>query len=249
MLVLVISNLLFMIRNVDKTERLGGAKDYFILNHGQTDASMNFEKKCLLGLFLLATILSFARQFYQAFLPGLKPAYVFIICAILSFLIADKEGNRLQVWKSVQPKIVWELLYIFAGGLALGTLINDSGAAESLGNAVSSLGLSGGFVTVFVLVTLTLLLSDVTSNTATAAIAAPVVISIIQGINKDPLPYIYIITIGVNLSYMFPTSIRAIPVGYGLDPKRMLSEGWKMSVMVIIEMTLLCYALLRFGLL
>lgn len=246
MILLVVSNLLFMIRNVGKEEKLGGVKDYFIQKQDQTQP-MDLEKKCLLGLFLLATVLAFARQSYQALLPGLKPAYVFMICAILSFLITDKEGNRLQNWKSVQPRIVWELLYIFAGGLALGTLINDSGAAGCLGNIVASLGLSGGAGTVFIFITLTLLLSDVTSNTATAAIAVPVVISIIQGIGKNPLPYVYIVTIGVNLSYMFPTSIRAIPVGYGLDPKCMLSEGWKMSVMVILEMTVLCYALLKIG--
>ena len=244
MLLLVVSNLLFMIRNVGKKERLGNVKAYFIQNKA---TSMDFEQKCLLGLFLLATILAFARQSYQAVLPGLKPAYVFILCAVLSFVMTDKEGKPLQLWKYVQPRIVWDLLYIFAGGLALGTLINDSGAARSLGNAVASLGLSGGFVTVFIFITLALLLSDVTSNTATAAIAVPVVISIIQGIGKNPLPYVYIVTISVNLSYMFPTSIRAIPVGYGLNPKCMLSEGWKMSVMVILEMAALCYALLRIG--
>lgn len=246
MVVLIVSNLLFMIRDIGKNEKLGGSKEYFIQKQNSI-YEMNFEKKCLLGLFLAATVLAFMRQSYQKLLPGLKPAYIFMISAIISFLITDKEGKRLQTWKSVQPKIVWELLYIFAGGLALGTLINGSGAAKSAGNAVAAFGLSGGFVTVFVIVTLPLLLSDVTSNTATAAIAVPVVISIIQGIGKAPLPYIYIVTIGVNLSYMFPTSIRAIPVGYGLNPKYMLSEGWKMSVMVIVEMTILCYFLLRVG--
>lgn len=245
-ILLLISNLFFMIRDIGKNEKLGGSKEYFVQKQNSTDA-MNYEKKCLLGLFLVATVLAFMRQSYQEILPGLKPSYVFMICAILSFFITDKEGNCLQVWKTVQPRIVWGLLYIFAGGLALGTLINGSGAAKSAGSAVASLGLSGGFITIFIIVTLTLLLSDVTSNTATAAIAVPVVISIIQGIGKNPLPYIYIVTIGVNLSYMFPTSIRAIPVGYGLNPKYMLSEGWKMSVMVILEMTVLCYILLRLG--
>ena len=46
-------------------------------------------------LFLLATVLSFTRQLYQGILPGLKPAYAFIICAIISFLIVDRDGNRL----------------------------------------------------------------------------------------------------------------------------------------------------------
>lgn len=167
-----------------------------------------------MALFVIATVLAFTRQLYQNLLPGLKPAYVFIICAILSFLITRSDGERLMLWKSVQTKIIWEMIYIFAGGLAVGTLINESGAAERIGELVSGMGLTGGLTTVFVIVTVTLLMSDVTSNTATAAVAIPIVISIVKGMGLNPIPYVYVASVGVNLSYMLPTSIRAIPVGY-----------------------------------
>lgn len=245
MLVLVVSNIFFMIRDIRKEDSLGGSKEYFVAEYNKLPP-MSTEEKFALALFLAATVLSFTRQFYQKALPGLKPAYIFIICAILSFLIMKQDGGRLMIWKSVQTKIVWELIYIFAGGLAAGTLINGSGAAEAIGAAVSGMGLKGGIFTVFIIITLTLLLSDVTSNTATAAVAMPIVISIINGIGENPIPYIYIASIGVNLSYMLPTSIRAIPVGYGLSPKYMLKEGWKMTVMVIALMTLTGYLLLRY---
>lgn len=86
-------------------------------------------------------------------------------------------------------------------------------------------------------------MSDVTSNTATAAVTIPIVISIIEGIGKDPIPYIYVASIGVNLSYMLPTSIRAIPVGYGLQPRYMLKEGWKLSVIVLVLISMSSYFL------
>ena len=239
MIVLVVSNILFMIRDVKKNETLGQSREYFKQLYGSL-SKMSFEEKAALILFVIATVLSFTRQLYQDIFPGLKPAYVFVICAIISFFIMDTQGERLMLWKSVQKKILWELIYIFAGGLAAGTLIEESGAAEAIGNLMASMNLSGDIVTIFVIITITLLLSDVTSNTATAAIAIPVVISVIQGIGENPIPYIYIASVGVNLSYMLPTSIRAIPVGYGLEPKYMFKEGWKMSVMVIILMTLIC---------
>jgi len=99
---------------------------------------------------------------------------------------------------------------------------------------------------VLIIVTLTLLLSDVTSNTATAAVAIPIVISIVKGIGENPIPYIYIASIGVNLSYMLPTSIRAIPVGYGLEPKYMLKKGVPVTIVVIILMSVLGYLMLKF---
>lgn len=88
-------------------------------------------------------------------------------------------------------------------------------------------------------------MSDVTLNTATAAVAIPIVISIIQGIGENSIPYIYIVSISVNLSHMLPTSIRAISVGYGLEPKFMLKESWKMTVIVIAVVSLLGYILMK----
>lgn len=245
MIVLIISNILFLLRDVKKGDNIGDVEGFFNNEYSQLPP-MSLEEKASLGLFIVATVLSFTRQLYQSALPGLKPAYAFIVCAILSFLIADKDGKRLMVWKSVQTGIIWELIYIFAGGLAAGTLINGSGAAENIGAWVATMNLNGGFVTVLVIITLTLLLSDVTSNTATAAVAMPIVISIIQGIGEDPIPYVYIASIGVNLSYMLPTSIRAIPVGYGMEPKYMFKEGWKLTIIVIALMTILSYVLLSY---
>ena len=70
------------------------------------------------------------------------------------------------------------------------------------------------FLTVFFILLFTILLSDVTSNTATAAVAVPIVIAVAKGMGQDPIPYVYIATIGVNLSYILPTSIRSIHIGY-----------------------------------
>ena len=244
-IVLLVTNIIFMLRDVKKEETLGGSREYFQRAYKEL-APMSFEEKCSFALFAIATVLAFTRQFYQDLLPGLKPAYAFITCAVIAFLIVNKNGDRVMKWKSAQTKIIWDLLYIFAGGLAVGTLISNTGAAQNIGDAVAAMGLTGGLMTVFVIITVTLLMSDVTSNTATAAVAIPIVISIVQGIGLNPIPWIYIASIGVNLSYMLPTSIRAIPVGYGLPPKYMLKEGWKMTILVIISMTAVAYLLLKF---
>lgn len=244
-IVLVLSNIVMLLLGCKKTDELGQSKEFFKEQY-RALPKMTREEGLSLGLFLIATALSFTRQLYQAYLPGLKPAYVFICCAILSFFITKKDGSRLMEWKSTQKKIVWDLIYVFAGGLALGTLINGSGAAKAIGNLVANADLSGGFILVLVIVTLTILLSDVTSNTATAAVAMPIVVSIVGGIGENPIPYIYIASIGVNLSYMLPTSIRAIPVGYGLEPKFMLKRGVTITVVEIVLMSVTAYLLMTF---
>jgi len=244
MIILVISNIIFLLIGIKKNEELKGSKDFFKEQY-KAMPKMSGAEICSLVLFILPTALSFARPLFEELLPNLKPAYIFIICGVLTFFITKKDGTRVMRWKSAQTKISWDMIYIFAGGLALGQLISGSGADKAIGDLVANMNLDGGFLLVFIIITLTLLLSDVTSNTATAAVAMPIVVNIVSGIGENPIPYIYVATIGVNLSYMLPTSIRAIPVGYGLEPKYMLKKGIPMTIMVIILMSLVSYAFIE----
>ena len=57
---------------------------------------------------------------------------------MLSFLITRKDNTRLMQWKYTQKKVGWELMYVFAGGLAAGTLINKSGAANAIADVVAA---------------------------------------------------------------------------------------------------------------
>lgn len=245
MVVLIISNLLFLLCHTKQGDSLGGSREYFEREYKKMPR-MTTEEWISLILFLLALLLSFTRQLYKDILPGLKPAYSFIICAMICFLVNRKDGKRLMVWKSVQGKIIWELLFIFAGGMAAGTLITGSGAANAIGDYVAQIGLSGGIVAICIFIAVPMILANVTSNTGAASVIVPIVISIAGGLGQNPIPYIYAATIGVNLAYLFPTSIRAIPVGYGLSAKYMLKVGWKITLLTLALMTLSGYLLMTY---
>ncbi len=243
--ILIVSNLLFLLIGTKKSDSLGGSREYFEQEYKKLPKMSGVEWASLI-LFLLATVLSFTRQLYKDFLPGLKPAYAFIICAFLCFLITRKGGIRLMVWKHVQTKVIWELLFIFAGGMAAGTLITSSGAATAIGNGVAQMGLSGGILAICIFIAVPMVMANVTSNTGAASIIIPIVISIANGIGQNPIPYIYAATVGVNLAYMIPTSIRAVPVGYGLSAKYMLKVGWKITLMTLALMTVSVWLLMKY---
>lgn len=245
MVVLIVSNIIFLLVGTKREDTLGGSSEFFEKEYKKMPKMTTAEWLSLI-LFLVAMTLSFTRQFYKDILPGLKPAYSFIICAILCFLVNKKDGNRLMVWKSVQGRIIWEMLFIFAGGMAAGSLITGAGAANAIGEYVSQIGLSGGIVAICIFIAVPMLMANVTSNTGAASVVVPIVISIAGGLGQDPIPYIYAATIGVNLAYMIPTSIRAIPVGYGLSAQYMLKVGWKITLMTLVLMTITGYLLMTY---
>lgn len=245
MIVLVVSNVIFLRLCCKKDEALSGSKEYFI-NEYKAMPKMTREEKISLVFFIVPTVLSFCQPFYEDYLPGLQPAYLFIIFGILSFLIKKENGERMMSWKSVEKNIVWDMIYIFGGGLAIGVMLKNSGADQVIGNLMNSFGVNGGFIMILIIVTITVLMSDITSNTAAAGIAVPVVIAMC-GSAINPIPYILAATIGINLSYMLPTSIRAIPVGYGLSPKFMLKKGVPLTVIVIILMSITAFILMKTG--
>lgn len=244
-LVLIAINVIFLLLIKPKNVQLEGSKQFFVEKNKELGKLGKNEATCLI-LFLIATILSFSRSLYSDLLPGLEPAYIFIICALVSFLIKKPNGERLMVWKSVQKKIGWELIYVFSGGLALGTLINSSGVATALGNILADNAIESQVVLILCIVLLTIILSDFTSNTATAAVTIPIVLSLTVAMSLNPIPYILAATIGVNLSYCLPTSIRAVPVGYGLSPQYMLKHGIKITIAVIVSMTALVWVLINY---
>lgn len=242
---LVVSNILFLVCFCKKDEALEGSKEYFI-NAYKAMPKMSREEVVSLIFFLIPTILSFAQPLYKAILPGLQPAYLFIIFGILSFLIKKKDGERMMNWKLAERNTVWDMIYIFGGGLAIGVMLKNSGADQVIGKLVEISGVKTGFLMILLIVAFTVIMSDVTSNTATAGIAIPIVIAMC-GNGPECVPYVFAATIGVNLSYMLPTSIRAISVGYGLSPKFMLKKGLPLTVIVILLMSVAAYLFMDIG--
>lgn len=64
MIVLLLINIIFMIRDVKKGESLGGSREYFKKEYKKFPPT-TIEEKISLALFVIATVLAFTRQFHQ----------------------------------------------------------------------------------------------------------------------------------------------------------------------------------------
>ena len=92
----------------------------------------------------------------------------------------------------------------------------------------------------------TVFLSEISNNTSSAAISIPIVISVCRGLDLNPMPYLFTVIAAFNCAYMLPTTIRAIPVGYGLSPKFLIQKGFVLTLATILVVSVTGYLFMRF---
>lgn len=233
MLLLTGATLLFLFLIRPKNLSLGKTREFIEAEYAKLPP-VNRDEILGLALFLIPLFLSFARELYAAWMPNLKPAQLFLICGLFCFILNGKDGKAFATWKVVNPKIEWQLLLLFAGGLALGHLLTSTGATKALAGAIGSLHLGSGLLLLIVIVAVTMIFVEVASNTAAAAIAVPMVIGLASEMGADPVAYVYITAAAFNTGFMFPTSIRAIPIAYGLNTGYLFKHGAMMTVITTV---------------
>jgi sodium-dependent dicarboxylate transporter 2/3/5 len=216
-----------------ETAEVEGTREYFDRELGALGA-MSGPERWGLALFTGATLLAFTRQLYAPALPGLTPAFAFLACAIAGFVIRHR-GEPLLTWDYAQPRMVWGLIYLFAGGSALGQILSRTGTAQFLAERLIPLAAGGGFFAIVVFVLLTVILTQITSNTAAVAIVVPITISTFQSLGQNPIPMVYIVAAAGNYGLMLPSSSGgpAIAAGYGVNLKTMFGSGLKLTACVL----------------
>ena len=175
---------------------MDGTREYFSQELSAL-GKMSVPEKWGLSFFVAATLLAFTRQFYASALPGLTPAFAFLTFGVLSFAIRHK-GEPLLRWDYAQSHMIWGLIYLFAGGSALGKILSETGTAQFLADRLIPFAGGGGFVAVVVFAVLTVVLTQITSNTAAIAIIVPITISTFQSLGMNPIPFVYIVAAAGN---------------------------------------------------
>jgi di/tricarboxylate transporter len=112
--------------------------------------------------------------------------------------------------------INWQVIFLLAGVLTLGTALETSGAARVLGDfLVNVVGVFGPVVLLSALYLLTSLLTEMMSNNATAALLAPVAIAAAETLGIDPRPFLMAIAFAASASFMTPVGYQTNTLIYG----------------------------------
>lgn len=222
-----------------------GSRDYFRKSYAAF-GPMKRGERIGLWLFVLAAVLVFLRPLYDGLVPGLKPAYSFLCCGFCMFFLHDENAKPMLTWKYAEHNIMWGMMFLFASGMALGRVMIETGAVDTLAAMLASCHLAGGLGTVAAFVVFASCMSEVSSNTAAVSIALPIVLSISAALGLDPVAYVLVVIVAANCAYVLPVSTRAIPVGFGLDAATQIRLGLRLTVLNMIVTTVVGYLCLRF---
>ncbi|AXJ02351.1 solute carrier family 13 (sodium-dependent dicarboxylate transporter), member 2/3/5 [Cyclonatronum proteinivorum] len=211
---------------------------------------MSRAEKMVSIVFLTVASLWIFRPLLEPFIPNLSDTGIAIFGAVLMFLLPVSFRNFEFVlqWEDAK-RLPWEVLILFGGGLSLAAAITDTGLAEWIGMSISHLD----WIPIFALLLLSLLviifLTEITSNTATAAAFLPILASVAIMMGYDPMVLAIPAAIGASCAFMLPvaTPPNAIVYGSGLvSIPQMARAGFMINLSMVVVISVAVYLLLYF---
>ncbi|MFQ5710017.1 MAG: SLC13 family permease, partial [bacterium] len=162
------------------------------------------KKKILPALLIMAGVVTSATL---NILPIGIGALVGCVLLVLTKCIDMEETYR---------AIEWNVIFLLAGVITLGIAMERTGAALILSEIlVSTVDQWGPVAVISALFFLTMMLTNVMSNAATAALLAPIAIVVANSMAVSPRPFLIAVTFAASLSFMTPVGYQTNTLIYG----------------------------------
>ena len=159
------------------------------------DAPKSKTKMWISGLILIGVVLAMALGLKN--LPLHTAAVTGAILCVITGCLKEKEAYA---------GIDWVTIFLFAGMLSVATAMDKTGAGKLIADTV--VGMMGSNPNPYVLTAVLFLISNILtqfmSNTASAALLAPIGISIAQEVGCDPKPVLMALGIAASMAFATP---------------------------------------------
>jgi sodium-dependent dicarboxylate transporter 2/3/5 len=177
------------------------------------------------GVFVFAAFLWVLLPFKEQVLPrGIATMFewldeygVGLLAGVLLFFVpaGDPPGSRLLHWEDADY-VEWGTLLLFGGGIALSDAMFKAGLAHWLtGTLMTALGGASAIVLLGGIIVVSILLTEVASNTAVATMLAPIIISLARASGTDATILVVGSAMGASLAFMLPVSTPPNALVYG----------------------------------
>lgn len=170
--------------------------------------AMRRDETLVLCVFLLAAFgWLFGKAIAKSFGIPFSDTAVAILAALLLFAVPHRldKPEFLMDWEATR-NVPWGVLIMLGGGLAIATAFASSGLAQAIGASMSGMSQYSLWVFVLTATALIVFLTEITSNTASAATFLPILGAIAVGIGYDPRSLMIPVTLGASMAFMMPVA-------------------------------------------
>lgn len=168
-----------------------------------------------------------------------------IAAGIAMFLMPGRGRTEMVLtWKDAEDGLPWGVLLLFGGGLSLAGAVAATGLDGWFGEQVTGLGTLPIVLLVAAITAIVLFLTEITSNTATAATFIPVLGGVAIGIDADAMTLLIPAAFAATCAFMLPvgTPPNAIVFGTGaVTIAQMARGGVVLNAVGIVLITFFCY--------
>ena len=192
-------------------------------------------------IFLLAVVCWITSTFISDAFGGVKDLDTII--AVSAAILIGISG--VASWAQIQKNTEWGVLMLFGGGLTLSAILSSSGASRIMADWMQlTFGQSHWFVIIIAVTAFIIILTEFTSNTASAALLVPIFATVAEALGMPVIVLTMIIGIGASCAFMLPvaTPPNAIVFGSGyIRQIEMVRVGAVLNVACIIVISLFAW--------
>lgn len=179
---------------------------------------LGFEKKIILSLSIFS--LSIA-----AVVAGLLPVQISFSIAAVAMVLSGLLPLR-QVYESVD----WPVIVLLGAMIPVGGALESSGGAALVAQQILRFGESlPVYMTIALLLVVTMFLSDIINNAATVVLMAPIGIKVAQGLGVSIDPFLMAVAIGGSCAFLTPIGHQSNTLVMGPGGYK-FSDYWRMGL-------------------
>ena len=189
-----------------KIASLSSLGNFIVL--GKVEARLIKEKFWWVSIYVVLISIFFAAIGY---IPIMKGAFISVIILLALKIISAQESYQ---------SIHWQVIFLIAALIPIGIVIQKTGTADWIGDNISNfISLFSTELQPYILLAtiyfITMVLTEISSNVATAIIMVPIAIAVSNQLGLESRPFVFTVAFAASSSFITPIGYQTNLMVYG----------------------------------